>query len=800
MENNVWACPADIRCLLYEAGLFREDEDAVLSAGDFVVMERVCGERVSYRAVNIRDLSTRYLFARKTPLDGKQRRELAEKLAQAPSGMENTGRGCTVSGQGNTGRKCAPAGQDNAERRRIQLGQWHTEERMPDRKARAARFLRHVFEEILPGHGLKLRQNQEELSLEMLAALQGNKLALCEAEVGTGKTHAYILAVTVHNLFSECQAPAVISTSTIALQKAITEEYIPQISAILLEHRIIGQPLSFVVRKGKRHYVCDARLENYESAIHRLGREADRELLEALGLLKGPGHRRIDLDRAPLTAYVKERINVSRCGDNCPRARVCRFMNFQRKCVEGGFAFQIANHNYVLADLIGCRQGRKSLFPAYGALVLDEAHRLMEAVRQMYGTVWEEREIGELSRLAGVSPGRDRQTGRCTLLCGQLAEWNGLLFGRLAGELPDLHIREENCREVSVGRLDKLYLKRIRNGLEQLPQAYAGDMQGARLHAVRQKCEGLTDRVTVFINSERYICWMEKGDSGNLTLCAVPMELERELYRDLWSRRIPAIITSGTLSVRGDFSHFKKATGLELAGGRVCETGWTSPFDYRRQGLLYIPERMPFPNIRDGRYIRAIMEETGRIVRAAHGHTLVLFTSYWMMERIYYGLREELSEFPLFLMGRGRLDVIEAFRRSGNGVLFASDSAGEGIDLAGDILSCLIVVKLPFPVPSPVEEYQRELYGDFESYRREVIVPRMLIKLRQWFGRGIRRESDTAVFSILDSRAALRGRYRGEVLDTLPDMPVTDRLGDVEEFILRNKQGEYFCATEPNRK
>lgn len=752
MENNVWVCPADIRCMLYEAGMFREDEDAVLFAGDFVVMERVCGERISYRAVNIRDLSTRYLFARKTPLDGKQRRELAERLAQAPSGQGNTG------------------------------------------SERAARLLRYVFEKILPGHGLKLRQNQEELSLEMLAALQGNRLALCEAEVGTGKTHAYILAVTVHNLFSERPAPTVISTSTIALQKAITEEYIPQISAILLEHRVIGQPLSFVIRKGKRHYVCDARLENYESAIHRLGRETDRELLETLELLKGPGHRRIDLDRVPLTPYVKERINVSHCGDNCPHAKVCRFMNFQRKCLDGGYDFQIANHNYVLADLIGYRQGRKSLFPAYGALVLDEAHRLMEAVRQMYGTVWEEREMEELSRLAGAYSGREgRRPERCALLCRQLEEWNGMLFGRLAGELSDLHTREENRREVSVGRLDRLYLKRLRNGLEQLPQAYAEDVHGARLQAVRQRCEGMADRVTVFLNSERYICWMEKGGSGNLTLCAVPMELERELYRDLWSRRIPAVITSGTLSVRGDFSHFKKTTGLELAGSRVFETGKASPFDYGRQGLLYIPERMPFPNIRDRRYIRAVMEETGRVVRAAHGHTLVLFTSYWMMERIYYGLREDLSEFPLFLMGKGRLDVIGAFRESGNGVLFASDSAGEGIDLAGDILSSLIVVKLPFPVPSPVEEYRRGQYGDFESYRREVIVPEMLIKLRQWLGRGIRRETDTAVFSILDSRASLRGRYRGEILDTLPDMPVTDRLGDVEEFIMRNKPESYFA-------
>ena len=181
---------------------------------------------------------------------------------------------------------------------------------------------------------------------------------------------------------------------------------------------------------------------------------------------------------------------------------------------------------------------------------------------------------------------------------------------------------------------------------------------------------------------------------------------------------------------------------------------------------------------------------------ATHGHTLILFTSYWLMERVFYGLKEQLSDYPLFLMGRGRLDVISSFRRSGNGVLFASDSAGEGIDLAGDILSSLIVVKLPFPVPDPVMEYQRNQYEDFDLYRRDIIIPEMLIKLRQWFGRGIRREQDTAVFSILDSRASLRGRYRAEILNTLPTMPVTDRLMDVEDFIIRKKTDSYFMDKE----
>jgi len=167
---------------------------------------------------------------------------------------------------------------------------------------------------------------------------------------------------------------------------------------------------------------------------------------------------------------------------------------------------------------------------------------------------------------------------------------------------------------------------------------------------------------------------------------------------------------------------------------------------------------------------------------------------------VFYGLKEQLSDYPLFLMGRGRLDVINRFRRSGNGVLFASDSAGEGIDLAGDILSSLIVVKLPFPVPDPVMEYQRNQYEDFDLYRRDIIIPEMLIKLRQWFGRGIRREKDTAVFSILDSRASLRGRYRTEILNTLPTMPVTDRLMDVADFIIRKKADSYFMDKEWNEE
>lgn len=180
------------------------------------------------------------------------------------------------------------------------------------------------------------------------------------------------------------------------------------------------------------------------------------------------------------------------------------------------------------------------------------------------------------------------------------------------------------------------------------------------------------------------------------------------------------------MSVRGDFTHFRRNTGINFAPDRrIMETSKESPFDYKNHGMLYIPERMPFPNIRDGKYMEILMEEIKKIINATHGHTLILFTSYWLMERVFYGLKEEISGYPLFMMGKGRLDVISNFRKSGNGVLFASDSAGEGIDLAGDILSSLIVVKLPFPVPDPVMEYQSRHFdsNDYDGRTPDMDVP-----------------------------------------------------------------------------
>ena len=253
------------------------------------------------------------------------------------------------------------------------------------------------------------------------------------------------------------------------------------------------------------------------------------------------------------------------------------------------------------------------------------------------------------------------------------------------------------------------------------------------------------------------------------------------------------ILTSGTISVNGNFDLLKNKTGIELISKRrIRETSKKSMFDYKSNALIYIPEHIPFPNLQDGKYIKAVTNEIRKLIKGTHGHTLILFTSYWLMDRVFYEVSQNVYDYPLFVMGRGRIDALNNFKISGNGVLFASDTAGEGIDIAGDTLSNLIIVKLPFAVPDPIAEYEQSVMGGLKAYLDKIITPNMIIKLKQYAGRLIRSETDTGIVAILDSRVNSRGKYRNIVLSSLFDAPVTNRIADVEEFILAKKDERYF--------
>ena len=224
---------------------------------------------------------------------------------------------------------------------------------------------------------------------------------------------------------------------------------------------------------------------------------------------------------------------------------------------------------------------------------------------------------------------------------------------------------------------------------------------------------------------------------------------------------------------------------------RVRTFSTASPFRYEQNCLLYLPDcpyKFQAGSEKEAAYLA---EQIVRLVQATWGHTLVLFTSYALMGTVSRQLKD-LLPFPLLTVWRNSQEFIRQFKEMQNAVLFAAGSCWEGVDFPGDMVSSLILVRLPFPVPDPLSEAEREQYPTLHEYIQAVIVPEMQKKLRQGFGRAIRTETDTCVISVLDYRVVPGGRYYQAMLDALPAMPMTQTIQDVEAFIREKKSPEYF--------
>jgi ATP-dependent DNA helicase DinG len=257
------------------------------------------------------------------------------------------------------------------------------------------------------------------------------------------------------------------------------------------------------------------------------------------------------------------------------------------------------------------------------------------------------------------------------------------------------------------------------------------------------------------------------------------------------------VVTSGTLAVHEDFSRFRASAELQH-NGRVTESVSPSPFDYFQNCLLYLPEQPPLPvgeKMYD--YYDALTAEITRLIHAAYGHTLVLFTAYAAMTAVAERLVQQNLQYQVFAMRKNCRWTLEQFRSCPGSVLLATGAAWEGIDFPGDCVSLLIIPRLPFAVPDAQKQRQQEAYPNLQAYIQDVVVPEMQIKLRQGFGRAIRTETDTCVIAILDDRAAPEGRYHRATLEALPEMQCTSDLEAISRFMLEHKTEQFFKETKP---
>ncbi len=635
----------------------------------------------------------------------------------------------------------------------------------PTGYAESHRIAEQIFREILPRHGMAVREEQIALCHEVLDTLYNKEISLCEAGVGTGKTLAYLVGCILWQMHrpERMKLPIVISTSSVALQDAILTEYLPDLSAILLDEGIITAPTTAVVRKGKERFVCDARLAERASLVHPKRTREKSSLRIAENIL--------DMDHIPeLSRYDRCRICVPQsCPRDCFMRLDCRYQQYLRDSMKPNI--QICNHNYLLADASHRLEDRPLLLRSYQALVVDEAHKLPDAARQMYTETLSPHNMDELCLLLQQAHYKDfaRQL-RTAFLTLSFSCTQGL--SKLRGKASEPFVLTPFRRAALIDCIALLQ--------------NAGELPDVPRYLLNRLGEAESLLRLFLLQVPTRILYIDYDADGQPTFCAASSRVPQLLRSALWNTREPTILTSGTLTAAGDFDHTEQLLGL-TSYTPLRHFRADSPFNYMKKCLLYIPARRAAA-VHENQYLA---DQIVNLTAACHGHALVLFTSYRQMRNVYDALGGRLT-FPVFQAGRGRNRTIQQFKESGNGVLFAAGSCWEGIDFPGDMVSLLIIAKLPFPFPDPVSDYERKQYPNLRDYITTEIVPEMQKKLRQGFGRAIRTEQDSCVVAILDERAGIGGKYHDAALAALPACPITEKIEDVQQFIREQKHPDYF--------
>ena len=641
-----------------------------------------------------------------------------------------------------------------------------------------------IFKTIMPKYGFKIREEQVRLSKVMYEAMTTRRIGLCEAEVGTGKTLAYLVASIVARKqldYSEKRKPITISTSSIELQKAIIEKDIPLLSDMLLKYGYISKPLKAVLRKGKEHYVCKRRFDEfYENLLRHPKKYAklinyfNNEEFDEKGL---------DLDATELPPAIKDRICVKGSCASCRCAGMCKYYNFKDDATTELIDVQVTNHNLYL---VSRKRDGEGLLQDSCIVVIDEAHKLKDAALDIFGTRISSVELKSFLNIVKDTVSEKELSDKYNDIIKIVRKANYALSAHLAPYAKSEEDEEEKQLLIELKKYEIKKIDEIIDGLKELD-----DLRKHMPFEYKNWCSRLVERLEAFKDGTDLNIWVEKDDNGNVELCSSNKNIADIMHKHLWSKDIHHVLTSGTMSDGETFEFFKMENGIDkVSGKRIVEKRTPSPFNYGEHTRMYIPEDMPVPQY-DETYYKALADQVIRLVKATNGHTAVLFTSYKALKAVHDLTKDALADYEIFEMTKGSSNIISDFKNSKNGVIFASGTMWEGVDCAGDCLSSVIITRLPFPLRTANMEYKRKGCTGLREFVNKYALPEMIIKLRQGVGRLIRKENDTGVVSILDSRAAY-GFYSTKVSSVLSKYPRVDTIEDVHAFMKNVKTDSYF--------
>ncbi len=600
------------------------------------------------------------------------------------------------------------------------------------------------------------------------------RVLMVEAETGIGKTLAYLIPAVLSG------KRIVISTATLNLQDQIINKDLP------LVEKVLDQKISALSIKGRENYLCHYRWFQYRSNPQ-------------LSLVDDPWVEKIDSwmkttstgDRSELDWLSKKSGFWSRIsslsnhclGGDCPEAGSC-FINQLRK-KAGSSRLLIVNHHLFFSDLALRKRGFGELLPRYESVIFDEAHHLENVASLFFGKNFSQYQLIDLL----IDIERQAQT-----------DLPPELIDTLLPSVSGLKMRIDNFSRIFPLKTGRYFLETLVNeqtqnlwrsevellsvGITELV-ARMGDYShfGENWKVFAKRGGELNDNlrdIALFFdhNNHKFVHWYEKRERA-VILSATPIDVADELHKNLYSTVGSCVLTSATLASGGSFAYIKQRLGLDESA-EVLQ--FSSPFDYRNRTLLYVPEES-FPEPTSHEFLQLAGERILEILRLSEGRALILCTSFRGMDALAT-LLEDALDYPVLVQGSAsRNSLLHSFREETHSVLLAVASFWEGVDVVGESLSCVIIEKLPFEVPTDpviqariqrINEEGGKPFFDFQ-------VPRAILTLRQGVGRLMRSVTDRGVIAIMDVRLFKKG-YGRVFLRSLPPSPITRTMGDIEKF------------------
>jgi DNA polymerase-3 subunit epsilon/ATP-dependent DNA helicase DinG len=671
----------------------------------------------------------------------------------------------------------------------------------------------------LMGAGYELRPGQVQMARRVLDALNQGDHLIIEAGTGVGKSLAYLVPAGLWSVAN--QRRVVIATNTIALQDQLIEKDIPQVRELLADLDV--GDLQPALLKGRSNYLCTRRLDAWRNS-HPLNAKELSMLAKVLVWLTVTEDG--DVNGLFIPSSEERAIWRRICSDGatCNPARCGRpgqrdYYLEARQRADAAHLL-VVNHALLMAD-IGTGE---RILPPYAHLIVDEAHRLEDAATDQltYRVSWPavQARLARLS-LAGdlLSPlldggalGRDSTLAEWVVNVDRSARRAASALTRFADMLRQFVLDHKDIRNDS-GYAQRLSLdSRLRSQPMWSQIEIEWDQTTDHLRATLRALDGLLQHLhaggwasrepdstrydalrgvegelgdllanmdmiilqTNPLEARETVAWVEidvtdrrREKAGDVTLYAAPRHVGQTLEASLVHQRRTAIFTGATLRTGGGFGFIRDRLGLWDADAATVE----SPFDYKRNALLYLPNNIPAPN--QPGYQQAVEEAILMAAQAAGGRTMVLFTSYAQLRTTAAAIRAPLDRLGVAVLQHGtssRNRLLREYRRSDRAVLLGARSFWEGIDLPGEQLSVLIIARLPFATPSDPLVAARS--QEFENPFRDYTLPDAVLRFRQGFGRLIRRADDRGVVVVLDSRV-WRKSYGQTFLEALP--PCTTR-------------------------